>query len=191
MYPLRVFINSGNNGLKVSKKATFLFSSTLHFKRQTVSLKSSLPITERFKHVSDTAVSYTMQEHCFSHFPWHSLTFFYTFIVFDNFSFWYNFKCRHRKAVETVQGTLLYPLSRFNHCWYFALSVYFYMHIPPPPPPTTYLETFSQKCWGVICDKKDILLCNHSTPIKVRKFIIATKLLFNPQSLFHFCHLSQ
>lgn len=49
-------------------------------------------------------------------------------------SFWYNFKCRHRKAVETVQGTLLYPLSRFNHCWYFALSVYFYMHIPPPPP---------------------------------------------------------
>ena len=43
---------------------------------------------------------------------------------------------------------------------------------------------------GIILKNKDILFWNHSTLIKVRKFDIATKLSFNPQSLFHSCWLS-
>ena len=44
---------------------------------------------------------------------------------------------------------------------------------------------------SVIPKNKDILLCNHGMLIKVRKLTTVIKLLFNPQSLFHFCQLSQ
>ena len=83
------FINSVNNGLKVSKRPPSCFLQPCTLKgRPFVSLKSSLPVIESFKHVLDAAVSYIIQEHCFSFFPF---SYILTFSIHSQFSITFHF----------------------------------------------------------------------------------------------------
>lgn len=88
-----------------------------------------------------------------------------------------HFKCMQTKMAKIVQGTLEeHPLSRLNQCQ--SLSLFWFMHIyiyifPPNRElvgDIVHCVPLPKMLQDVIPKNKDILSCNHSTLIKVRKF---------------------
>lgn len=158
-------------------------------------------------------MSYTLQEHCFF-LSLNILIFFVHSLFLITFHFGIILNARTEKWQKEykelfffsfiylarnfcIPFTQIQPLLTFCPVYFISLSLSIstytciYYFFSKPWISWRHYAPLPRMLQGVIPKNKDILLCNHITLIKVMKFNTETKLLLNPQSLFHFCQLSQ